>query len=105
MLSGFLDTEGILHECASWEHTSKATSIIKEMNMSNINNGVEAEECLQKLGWLVVRNTDIYGLIGYLNDNGEVIYLSKAQKKWLEDNYEKLNYMQRECADDIIDRS
>ncbi len=98
-MNGFLDTEGNLHECESWEHLDKAFTIVENMGVS-VANRLEAEEYLQKLGWIVIRTKNVYGLIGYLKENSNTIryHITKKQKEWLNKAYE---YMTDECKESV----
>lgn len=98
-MNGFLDTEGNLHECESWEHLDKALTIVENMGVF-VANRLEAEEYLQKLGWIVIRTKNVYGPIGYLKENSNTIryHLTDAQKKWLNKAYE---YMTDECRESV----
>ena len=66
-------------------------------------NRLETEAYLQRLGWVIVRASDVYGLIGFLNDNGEVIHLSEKQKEWLIAEYGNFPPDKRESVDELID--
>ncbi len=98
-MNGLLDTDGNLHECSSYEHLDKAASIVVNLGIS-VSNKLEAEECLQKLGWIVIRTNNVYGLIGYFKENSNTIryHLTDAQKKWLNKTYE---YMTDECRKSV----
>jgi hypothetical protein len=45
----------------------------------------------------------VYGLIGYLDDDGKFICLSDEQKKWLEDHYDEFPTDKQRSVDDLID--
>ena len=103
---GLLDPAGILHECESWGHLDAAQSIVEKMNNAPVKaqyNRLEAEAYLQRLGWVIVRASDVYGMIGYLDDNDEVIHLSSEQKEWLIKEYENFPPDKRESVDELID--
>lgn len=102
---GFLDTEGKLHKCESWEHLDKAWEIVVDEMGIAVQNRLEAEEYLQKLGWIVIRAKDVYGLIGYYKEQGneERYHLTDIQKKWLEANYESFNDLKRESVDEMFE--
>lgn len=101
---GFLDTNGKLHECESWEHLYKAWEIVTKMGVA-VQGRLKAEEYLQKLGWIVIRTNDVYGLIGHYKEQGneERYHLTNAQKKWLETNYESFNDLKRESVDEMFE--
>ena len=76
-MNGFLDPKGILHKCEAWEHLDTALEITEDMNPA-IHNRLEAEQYLQEQGWIVVRNRDVYGLIGiHYNKKEECLHLTK----------------------------
>ena len=102
---GFLDTEGKLHKCEPWEHLDKAWGIVVDEMGVAVQNRLEAEEYLQKLGWIAIRTKDVYGLIGYYKEKGneERYHLTDAQKKWLEINYESFNDLKRESVDEMFE--
>ena len=102
-MNGFLDTEGKLHECEAWEHLDEATDIVEKMNIT-VANRLEAEEYLQKLGWVVVRDRDVYGLIGYyLDGKNERLHLTDAQKAWLNELYGKVNSDCQKSIDELFE--
>lgn len=100
--TGFLSPSGKLIECESYEHLDKACEIADELNLS-YNNRLEAEIILQKLGYITVRARDVYGLIGYLDDNYKLICMTTEQKRWLERNYEFFPKDKQKSVDDLID--
>lgn len=103
-MNGFLDTKGNLHECSSWGHLDKAEEIVESMGVS-ISNRLDAEEYLQKLGWVVVRTNDVYGLIGYFKDEDreERYHLTEAQINWLNKAYEDMTSACRESVDKMFE--
>ena len=98
-MNGLLDTDGKLHKCNAWEHLDKAFSIVKKLGIS-VANKLEAEEYLQKSGWIIIRINNVYGLIGYFKENSNTVryHLTDAQKKWFNKNYE---YMTGECRKSV----
>ena len=103
---GLLDPSGVLHECASWEHLDTAWDIVDNMDGAPAEakvNRLEAEAYLQRLGWVIVRARDVYGMIGFLDDNDEVIHLSERQKEWLIAEYGNFPPDKRESVDELID--
>lgn len=103
-MNGFLDTEGNLYECSSWGHLDKAEEIVENMGVS-VNNRLEAEEYLQKQGWVVVRTSDVYGLIGYYKnkDSEERYHLTDAQIDWLNKAYEDMTSECRKSVDEMLE--
>lgn len=103
MLSGYLDTEGKLHKCESWEHLDLAYEIVEKLGVS-VRNRIEAEDYLQKLGWIVVRVNDVYGLIGCFKDGSKDIryHLTEEQKNWLNENYKDMTKSCRETVDELF---
>ena len=106
IMNGFLDTEGKLHPCEHYEHLDLAFDIVEEMGVI-VHNRLEAEEYLQKLGWVCVRTNDVYGLIGCFKDieNGkeERYHLTKEQREWFNNNYENMTMACRESVDVMFD--
>ncbi len=103
-MNGFLDTEGELHECEAWGHPNLAAELVKNMGVSVVD-AVEAEGYLQKLGWLVIRTFDIWGLVGYYNENNHSIYhLTEKQKEWLNRVYPDMTLWCRKSVDYIFER-
>ena len=107
---GLLDPSGTLHECSSWGHLDAALDIVE--NMDDVpaevraevkHNRLEAEAYLQRLGWVIVRARDVYGMIGFVDDNDEVIHLSERQKEWLIAEYGNFPSDKRESVDELID--
>lgn len=103
MITGFLSPEGVLFPCDNWEHLDTAQSIVDELGVT-VANRVAAEEYLQLRGWLVIRSRDVYGLIGYVDEYYNMIYLSSKQRDWLNDHYNQMTRLQRDCVDDILDK-
>lgn len=82
---------------------SKAIEITETMGQ-NFYNGIDAEQYLQKLGWIVVRANDVYGLIGMYNvEKGKVYHLTEEQKVWLLEHYESMSPVKRQYVDEILD--
>ena len=65
---GYLNREGILYECESYEHLDKAACICESLNIP-VDNRLDAEAKLLNMGWIAIRARDAYGLIGYIDDN------------------------------------
>ena len=104
--TGILSPDGSFIECESYEHLDLAKEIAGKLNGEySHKDGLACEEYLQKLGYIIVRARDMYGLIGYLDDNDKIIYLSDEQKKWLENNYDKFPTDKQRSVDDLIDHS
>lgn len=105
-MNGLLDTSGILHPCEHFEHLDLAYDTIENMGVS-VSNRLEAEEYLQKLGWIVIRTRDVYGLIGNFKDyesgSEERYHLTEEQKKWLNDHYEEMTTACRETVDEMFE--
>ena len=100
-MNGFLDREGKLHSCNSWEHLDKAAEIAEEMGFK-VGNRLDAEEHLKRLGWIVVRSRDVYGLIG-LRVNGKRLHLTDAQKAFLYKLYGEVNESCQKSIDDLFE--
>ena len=100
-MNGYLDREGKLHPCNSWEHLDKAAEIVEEMGVKT-GNRLDAEEYLKKLGWIVVRSCDVYGFIG-LRVNGKRLHLTDAQKEFLNKLYGEVNESCQKSIDKIFE--
>ena len=104
--TGILSPDGTFIECESYDHLDLAKKIAEELNSEySHKNGTACEEYLQKLGYIIVRARDIYGLVGYLDDNDKIIYLSDEQKKWLEEHYDEFPSDKQRSVDDLIDHN
>lgn len=102
--TGILCPNGNFIECESYEHLSLEKEIAEKLNSEyKDKKGIGCEEYLQKLGYIIVGSRDVYGLIGYLDDDGKVIYLSDEQKKWLEEHYDEFPTDKQRSVDDLID--
>lgn len=100
---GFLAPNGTLYPCSSWEHLSKAVEIASKLGQS-FYRGVDAEDYLQKLGWVVVRANDVYALVGMRHpETKKRIHLTKEQKEWLLSHYEKMSATKRASVDELFD--
>ena len=106
-MNGYLDTDGNFRACESYGHLELAYEIVnEEMNVTPyIWNTLDAENYLQKLGWIVVRTNDVYGLIGFpKDDNKDICYhLTDAQKKWLNEHYEEMTSRCRKEVDKMFE--
>ena len=96
---GILDTNGHLHRCDPYGHLDLAADLVKEIGIT-VKNRLEAEEYLQKLGYVIIRAHDVYGYIGWHKDetSDECYHLTKAQIEWLNKNYE---YMLPDCRESV----
>ena len=104
--TGILSPNGSFIECESYEHIDLAKEIVEKLNSEySHKNGVDCEIYLQKLGYIFIRARDVFGLIGYLDDFGKVIYLSDEQKKWLEEHYDNFPTDKQRSIDDLIDHN
>lgn len=101
---GFLDPEGKLHECNSYEHLDLAVEITEKMGKS-FRNRLDAENYLLSLGWIAVRARDVYGNIGYFKSSGseERLHLTEKQKDWLNKIYESVNTSKQESIDQLFE--
>lgn len=103
---GILSPNGNFIECKSYEHLNLAKKIAEKLNSKySHKSDLACEEFLQKLGYVIIRAHDVYGLIGYLDDDDKVIHLSNEQKKWLEANYDKFPTDKQRSIDDLIDHN
>ena len=103
---GILSPDGSFIECESYEHLDLAKEIAEKLNSEyQHKNRIDCEEYLQKLGHVIVRARDVYGLIGCLDHDGNVIYLSDEQKKWLEEHYDEFPTDKQRSVDDLIDHN
>ena len=102
-MNGFLDREGKLHPCNAWEHLYKAVEITEEMGVE-INNRLDAEEYLQKLGWVVIRSRDVYSLIGlYAEGKEERLHLTQEQKGFLNKLYGEVCKSCQKSIDELFE--
>ncbi len=103
-MNGFLDTDGKLHKCKAWKHLDYAAELVEEMGV-HVNNKLEADGYLLALGWIVVRDTDVYGLIGHCKKGSSSIryHLTGKQKDWLNKAYADMTISCRESVDHIFD--
>ena len=97
-MNGLLDLNGKLHQCEPYGHMELAKTIVSGMGVP-VATGYEAEDYLQKQGWLVVRTRDIYGLTGYyIGEGKERYHLTAPQKDWLNSEYAN---MLEECQKSV----
>ena len=102
-MNGYLDREGKIHTCEAWKHLDKAVEIIEEMGVE-ISNRLDAEEYLQKLGWIVIRSRDVYGFIGlHADGKEECLHLTNAQKASLNKLYGEVNKSCQKSIDELFD--
>lgn len=103
-MNGFLDREGKLHQCNEWGHLDKAIEIVEGMGVQ-ICNKLYAEVYLEKLGWIVIRTRDVYGLIGFYTDDDqkERLHLTDSQKTFLNKLYGEVNKSCQKSIDKLFD--
>lgn len=102
-MNGYLDRKGKIYTCEAWEHLDKAVEIIEEMGVE-ISNRLDAEEYLQKLGWIVIRSRDVYGFIGlHADGKEECLHLTNAQKAFLNKLYGKVNESCQKSIDELFE--
>lgn len=99
MLIGFISPEGDFYECASWEHTSKATTLCEKLYNKEFYIRQDAEDYLLSLGYLVLRARDAY--MSYLNGDKWIV-LSDKQIAWLTDKADNFNDGQKKDLNDIL---
>lgn len=97
--TGYLDPGGRLHWCPSWEHLETAEKLCEEFNFSRGQGGIEAEQALFNEGWICIQAN---GMQSFL-PNSPFMSVTKAQKEWLENNYENMNNGQRAYTDLLLD--
>jgi hypothetical protein len=97
---GFLTQEGKFIKCESWEHLDKAQEICENRYNKVILNRQEAEDYLLSLGYMVFRARDVY--MSYWDSEKNFRHLSEQQLKWLTDNNDEFNDMQKEDLNDIL---
>lgn len=96
---GFLSPEGELIPCESWEHTSKATEIC--VNKFRVElSGISAEDYILEKGYAAIRARDAY--MNYYEDK-KFRPLSFAQIKWLSENTDNFNEMQKKDIIEILE--
>lgn len=105
---GFLTPEGKLLECEYWEHMSFALELVEKMKDAPDKakfNGWTAEEYLQKLGYIVIRASDCYGLIGYYKEGSNTCryHMTEEQKQWLLAHYDEFNRDKQASVDKLFD--
>lgn len=94
---GFLPPDGVFIPCHSWGHMDTAIRICKDLNQK-FTNGVEAEEYLLQLGYVVFTSRDCY-MYHYKTtipeeeteeETTEYIYLTEAQINFIQTQEERL---------------
>lgn len=105
---GFLTPEGKLLKCGYWEHMSFALDLVEKMKDAPDTakvNGWMAEEYLQKLGYIVVRARDCYGLIGHYKEDSNTCryHMTEEQKRWLLEHYDEFNRDKQASVDRLFD--
>lgn len=102
-MNGYLDREGKLRSCNAWGHLDKATEIVSEMGVK-IGNRLDAEAYLEKLGWIVIRSRDVYGLIGiHVDGKEERLHLTNAQKEFLNKLYGEVSESCQKSIDKLFE--
>lgn len=96
---GFLSPEGEFFECVSWGHTSKATELCEKLYNKIFHIGIDAEDYLLSLGYLVLRIKDAY--MSYINGDKWIV-LSDKQIAWLTDNADCFNDGQKKDLNEIL---
>ena len=60
MISGFLDTNGVLYPCPSYAHMSLAEELVEKFNMEKVKGCPIPEDVLLINGWICIRASDVY---------------------------------------------
>ena len=103
---GILKPDGSFIECERYEHLELERELVETLDEKfSYLSSLDCELYLQKLGYVIVRASDVYGFIGHLDDNHKIIHLTDKQKKWLEDHYSEFPSDKQRSVDDIIDHS
>ncbi len=100
---GFLTPDGTLIECDAWEHLDKATEIAEELEKRAFRTRLSAEEYLLKRGYIAIRSRDVYGMVGFLDENKNVIHLTEEQRKWFEAHYDEFISDKQKSIDEMMD--
>ena len=103
---GILSPTGEFYPCESFDHLILAKEIADkirtEQNLPLIINMVDCEDYLQKLGYIIIKARDVFGRVGWLDDNKQIIRMTKKQKDWLEKYYQYFGKAKQECVDELI---
>lgn len=103
---GILSPTGEFYPCENFEHLILAKELSDKIHMDKnlppIINMVDCEDYLQKIGYIIVRAKDVYARVGWLDDNKQVIRMTKEQKDWLEENYQYFNKIKQGYVDELI---
>lgn len=102
---GYLDTDGKLHRCESFEHLDLAWDIVvDQMNHPAINR-LNAEDYLMELGWIAIRAHDVFSRIGCIKDTSseEKYHLTQPQKDFFYKLYDSASAELRESIDELFD--
>jgi len=98
---GYLTPEAEFIECEHYGHLDLALEITETKYEKQFMNRIDAENFLLNIGVLVLRARDAY--MNYWNEDKISILLTDEQIKWIADNIEGLNPMQKKDLSEILE--
>ena len=100
MISGYLDTKGILYPCSRWEHTSKAAELVDKFHLRRTKPFEFCEDILLKNGWICIRTSDAYKAV--YDDEKKILFITDAQQKFFEDHNAAFNECQLAAIENML---
>lgn len=95
MISGFLDTNGVLYPCPSYAHMSMAEELVEEFNMEKVEGCPLPEDILLINGWICIRARDVYKKV-YDNEKN-ILFITEKQQEFFKNH--KTYFNTRQLAD------
>lgn len=95
MISGFLDTKGILYSCPSYAHMSLAKELIEKFKLEEIEGCFLPEDVLLAKGWICIRAGDVYKKV--YDNKANILFITQEQQNFFKKH--KKDFNTRQLAD------
>jgi len=95
MISGFLDTNGVLYPCPSYAHMSLAEELVEKFNMEKVKGCPIPEDVLLINGWICIRVSDVYKKVW--DNEHNILFITQKQQDFFEKH--KKDFNTRQLAD------
>ena len=98
---GFLNPQGELIKCSSWEHLDKSTEICKDVYNKEFIYRQDAEDYILSVGYVAIRARDVY--MSYKNETtNEWIKLTQKQLDFFATHADEFNEAQKKDICEIL---
>lgn len=100
MICGYLNPDGILYPCSRYEHTSKASEIIDELNIQKTKPFEMCEDVLLNNGWICIRISDVYKNV--YDYNKKILFITDKQQDFFTNHKNEFNEHQLADIEDLL---